>query len=35
MQDEFFEWDDPKAAANERDHGITFPPKYRTKSLTD
>jgi uncharacterized DUF497 family protein len=24
MQDEFFEWDDPKAAANERDHGLTF-----------
>ena len=24
MQDEFFEWDDAKAASNWRDHGVTF-----------
>ncbi len=24
MHDEFFEWDDAKAASNRRDHGVTF-----------
>ncbi len=24
MQDEFFEWDDPKAASNWLDHGVRF-----------
>lgn len=33
MQDEFFEWGDPKAAANERDHGITF--SHAAKAFKD
>jgi len=33
MQDELFEWDDPKAAANERDHGITF--SHASKAFKD
>lgn len=33
MQDEFFEWDDPKAAANERDHGLTF--SHASKAFKD
>lgn len=33
MKDEPFEWDDPKAATNERDHGITF--SHASKSFKD
>ena len=29
MQDEFFEWDDEKAARNWRDHGVTFQTAIR------
>jgi uncharacterized DUF497 family protein len=29
MQDQFFEWDDDKAARNWRDHGVTFQTAIR------
>jgi hypothetical protein len=33
MQDEYFEWDDDKAVANYRDHGVTF--DHAVKALRD
>lgn len=33
MQDEFFEWDDAKAAINWRSHGVAFP--YAVKAFRD
>ncbi|MGD0960227.1 MAG: BrnT family toxin [Methylomonas sp.] len=33
MQDDFFEWDDAKAATNLRIHGVAFP--YAVKAFRD